>query len=523
MISFLRQRFGTSYLPSVIWAIMWAISSLTVYFHSMINSDVSWLLYAAERMQQGDVPYVDFYETNPPLILWLHWLPVKMAALLGVSTVPVFICAVAVLAAASLTLTLQAVYEHELFSAPRRGNIIIAALAAMLFGCSALVYGQREYLLTLFILPYVIHTSSSRPQATSKRELLIAAMAAIGFCIKPFFALIWVAGELCRAVFTRNMGSLLRPANLVIVSLAVVYIATAYLTSPRYFSWMLPSLAQVYSGFNAPITALIAPTVSLLVLYILPWLFMRRGLPAQMRFFNAMLLSWFAAACLTMLIQQKGWINHMQPAILFGSLLLAGMFCWHCNQLMSTRKAPTLPQFTLLWACFFILFGLPAYRLVSTIQTDHVQRDYTQQLASIIKAQHAEGKDISTLTINLGALFPSVHYLPVHFAHHYQHLWALPGMLKAESLGQEAPLKKEFIQQLVEDFTRKPPALVVLKPQLGLLWEKDGFDVVQYLSEDPAFKKMWRHYKQVGVIEMKQETGSLGGGNYIVYGYRGKL
>ena len=52
-------------------------------FLGILNHDAAWLLHAAGRVLAGDALYVDVDETNPPLIVWLSFAPVLLAALPG--------------------------------------------------------------------------------------------------------------------------------------------------------------------------------------------------------------------------------------------------------------------------------------------------------------------------------------------------------------------------------------------------------------------------------------------------------
>jgi hypothetical protein len=54
------------------------------------NPDSSWLIYAAGRMVEGQMPYIDFMETNPPLILWISMLPVLLGKIFSLSPFTVF-------------------------------------------------------------------------------------------------------------------------------------------------------------------------------------------------------------------------------------------------------------------------------------------------------------------------------------------------------------------------------------------------------------------------------------------------
>src|SRR5271166_1647074 len=65
---------------------------------SPLKDDVAWLLYVARRWLAGHELYVDVVEVNPPLIVWISAIPIRLAGWLGVdpqfTAIPLFIAAV---------------------------------------------------------------------------------------------------------------------------------------------------------------------------------------------------------------------------------------------------------------------------------------------------------------------------------------------------------------------------------------------------------------------------------------------
>src|SRR5450432_319988 len=78
-------------------AIVIALLSILLQVHLRTGDDVSWLITASEKALAGQVPYVDFFEPNPPASLMLYLPSVYLAQWLGVA--PEFMVAFAGFAA----------------------------------------------------------------------------------------------------------------------------------------------------------------------------------------------------------------------------------------------------------------------------------------------------------------------------------------------------------------------------------------------------------------------------------------
>src|SRR5690349_1957139 len=71
---------------------------LFVALRSPLKDDVAWLLYVARRWLAGRELYVDVVEVNPPLIVWISAVPIRLAGWLGIdpqlTAIPFFVAAV---------------------------------------------------------------------------------------------------------------------------------------------------------------------------------------------------------------------------------------------------------------------------------------------------------------------------------------------------------------------------------------------------------------------------------------------
>ncbi len=79
------QRLLLILLMASIFLFAWKLQSAL-----FLNYDVSWLMHASERLLAGGTYSRDFFETNPPLILYLYLPPVIFSKIFAFNLVLLF-------------------------------------------------------------------------------------------------------------------------------------------------------------------------------------------------------------------------------------------------------------------------------------------------------------------------------------------------------------------------------------------------------------------------------------------------
>jgi hypothetical protein len=528
---FLQRSYTQSFRLSVVWALGWVTAALWLNFHTIANVDNGWLLYATQRYLNGEKPYVDFFETNPPLVLWLYMPPVYVAGELGLDVVHTFDAYVILLAAGSLALAFTEIRRHPLFGNPRYGNLVFAAFAMGLLCASAPVFGEREHFFILLCLPYFAQSLlAEREPPWGMRQCIIAVCAGIGFAIKPFFLLIWVAGEIYNAIALYRPLWLFRRTDIAVALTGLAYFAIMMWATPEYLSRIVPMLLLTYGAYNHGTKGMVASALTIGVIYLLPVVF---AYPWKAPFWRVtgQMLVWLAAAFLETLVQ-AGWLYHYYPAMFFGAFLMVMVLALMLRQWQETGKEITPLRFAALWVTALLLYGMPlyipAYNPAMGAAGNKAVNDYTGDLEKYISAYGATGKNMLVISFNLDAAFPAVNYLPVRFPFHFHHLWPLPGIIKKEResvAGLSEPLRqvKAFTLRTVgEDLKKFLPELVVVDSNTDISGVWGHFNFIAYLSQDGGFRAQWRQYRRVGTIAIKDKDG---GGDetlseYVIYARR---
>ncbi len=377
------------------------------------NFDVAWYLYAAGRVLDGARLYVDIVEVNPPLILALSMTVEAVARLLGIPALVLFPLVVLGLIAVSLALCAR--LTATLLPAGL-GRVAILAQAYFLLVHVRPMFGQREHLLLILILPY-LHAAAERARGgTLSRPLGIGTglLAGVGFGLKPFFLPTFAAVELY--LLSRRGGRIaMRDQALAVVGVLLLYAGAVVVLTPEYFP-LARACARIYRAYQ-PYGALLGPSSWRLVIVAvaIAWARVRvRGLAAEWT--DILSVTVLGLTC-AVYLQGKGWLYHWYPAVaVSGILILVSLAAaWGASAAGVRRGGREI--------------GLVAVVLVSCLWTLARWSAVTERTAEL-GAQvrfHAAGASIFAFSSYAGAGFPLVNETRVSWASRHLTLWQIPG------------------------------------------------------------------------------------------------
>jgi hypothetical protein len=199
-----------------------------------LTHDAAWQMWIGRQLWHGSNLYSDIIEVNPPLWFWIAAPLAGLAETLNVPSLPVLLGFF--LAAIGLSLGLVS----------KLGELRPLFLVAFLFACLPLAhFGQREHFTLVATIPYValIQRRRDRDAVSAGLAATIGLFAAIGFALKPHFALIPFVLE----IWLRR--PLLRPETLVLGAGAAIYAWALFEFEPDYFS-VLPLIQKTYGAFG---------------------------------------------------------------------------------------------------------------------------------------------------------------------------------------------------------------------------------------------------------------------------------
>ncbi|HSW71231.1 MAG TPA: hypothetical protein VLH77_04555, partial [Gammaproteobacteria bacterium] len=214
-----------------------------------LNWDVNWLMLAAQRLLQGGNYAQNFFETNPPLILYLYMPPLWASKFFSISQGMALCLYVFFAASISLSgcyLLLQRIFLDEKNSVFL--TLFFTTLTAVFLLVPLYEFGQRDHLVLIFTLPYLLLVSLrlQNQALRADRACLIGVLAGVGFCIKPQTLFVPLLIELYYSCHKKNVLAWFRVEIVMMLSFAFFYLAALFYFFPDYLYFMVPFASRYY-------------------------------------------------------------------------------------------------------------------------------------------------------------------------------------------------------------------------------------------------------------------------------------
>jgi hypothetical protein len=504
MTSTTRRAIGPAIMPhkplvsaiSLVFLVAVVSVVLFIALRSPLKDDIAWLLYVARRWMGGRELYIDVVEVNPPLIVWISAIPLKIAHWLDADprfvAIPVFVAAV--IACAWWTTTLL----HSRGGLFTQRLPVFAAISTALLILPAADLGQREHLLVAAFLPYLVLFARSLGAAGPPHEnrsygsaaacLIAGVLAGLGCALKPRYGAIFVVLE-CLAL-TRG----LRPWRFMPFAAGMTLVGYAGLVAilcPAYLQRAVPMALALYGATDVSFLKLLTDSTLLLsgqaVAIWLLWL-RRRSLSD----YDLMLTLVIFAATSTVIcfVDGKDWYYHRLPATVATVLAL---LLWFATELVQRR-----------WCirCPLVMAGLAiTVFCVSSIQqlapeavaAMEPQRNAVDRLEQIIHDQHARTYIAFSEWIALG--FPVVNETGVTWASRFDSMWALKGEVWRAKFDPATAKEWPIARWVAHDFIAGCPDIAVVDT-------RETTDYIRVLSAaDPAFTRVWTRYREIAAFD----------------------
>jgi hypothetical protein len=478
-------------------AFMLAVFGLSVFpvFLGLLNHDDTWLLYAANRVLAGDTLYVDVVETNPPLIVWLNFLPVLLARAVGIWDAIALRLIVLGLIATSLFLTQWTLCRALPDRIASRRLLLVLSLFILL-PLTGYVYGEREHLLLALVLPYLVMASGLAMDRPMEGVVpwLVGIMAGLGILLKPHFVPLWIAIEVYIVCVRGDWRVWLRPEALIVVALGLIYPIAIVVITPQYLT-MVKWAGSLYlvSRQVSPAFLISEPEALFSMMAWLGFLLVRpRG---DLRRCCELMLVANICVLSAVLIQYKGYRYHYYPPIA-SAMLLLGL------------------------ACGGLLAILAGQAVADRVNETRMWREYLDspdsQLGRMVRLakEHAKGGSIYTFSPALVNGFPLVTYSRVGWASRHPCLWFLPA-LYAEDFDKSAivyhPIEamsnteRSLFESVVDDLLKHQPLLLFVDAaEPKWVFNRKDFDFLDYYSQDPRFAAFLRQYELISRVNSFQ-------------------
>lgn len=291
------------------------------------NNDVSWLVTVAEKVVDGARLYVDVFELNPPMSVWMYIPAVVAGRALQIAPERALDLLLLALSAGVAVWTLRLAPQAILPAGARR-DAAAPAIFAVLTIAPATSFGQREHVALILLLPWLALTlRRAHALPTPFAPAVLAGLCGgLMMTIKPHFALALFLASLAATLHARNWRAMVTIENVVAGLAVVAYSAILYFAFPTYRTQSAPIVA-LYLAVRTPLREMLFGAFPVFALE----LFAAAGLIVWTRRRSAT-TPWIIAPAgaiagllLAAIVQGKGWPYHFFPALGLLVLLLGAL------------------------------------------------------------------------------------------------------------------------------------------------------------------------------------------------------
>lgn len=311
------------------WGALSIMALACVYFRfDGATPDVSWLISMCERIYDGEIAYIDIFETTPPVPTLLYmpgvalsrWLPVSAEAAVYASAFASIIV--------SFILSVRILPERIGGIGPSRWLVLFPS-AVFLFIIANDAFAQREYFSAVFALPVVcvfIRHAEDEIWPDFSSRAWAAILAGLSIAIKP--PLFVLPGVVLAAYYlfrVRNVRFLYSSGLLAAGAIGVLITIISLMAFPAYLDGVTTLMRDVYVPLRLPLLGAAGEEFYgvLAVFIITAILSLDRKIPAAGLIALAATLGYL----IVYVAQGKFFGYHLVPAAMFGLIALT-IFLW---------------------------------------------------------------------------------------------------------------------------------------------------------------------------------------------------
>jgi hypothetical protein len=331
--------------PVVFWCLV-AVCALCIV-HSIVaqlndplelNWDPAMYLHFAQMLLRGGIPYVDFVDINPPMIMYLSTIPAALAHLADLHVIVVFKLLLGVLSLVSMAMVIFILRRSILLDKNWPYLALVLLVIANIGMCVGREYGQREHIFLLTYLPFFFlrWRRWEGDRTSTAFAVFIGCLASAGFCLKPYFLLMPLISELWWLVKYKDWKCLLAPEIVTSASCVLAYCFHFFLVPETMRHAFLQQIAEyplLQRFWNSAIWDVVIlrgrywPEIYLALIYSLIvafWFRKKHAVIVPLIFFT---LSAYAVA----VVQMRWWDYYKIPMwvgiLMLGTVLVADLIC----------------------------------------------------------------------------------------------------------------------------------------------------------------------------------------------------
>jgi len=494
------------------------ILTLLIFLSNVpLNHDCGLLLQCAQLILKGNILYVDFIGTNPPLSYYIHIIPVLISQWFHTDLPSTFLTTVLLFVIYSTTSIFFILKKNRLYSRSSEIKIICTIIVLFsIYSFSRGDFGQRDHLFLLGYLPwFFLREAKYRGiQFNSYFSLIVGLLCSIVTLLKPHFLLILIGIECWSLLRTRYFKLLKAPEFMVLIISSFLYtLHFALIPSVMYnayFHQWLPFVIKHYQVYNNPVHFGIFPQVPQ-KLFIATCIFLCLGV--LFRYIHKKKYLLFESSILSSilgmgiyLIQQKGWPYHLFPFI--GFLLNLIAIIYNTSITIIEKYQTTLSKILkwIFFSIFFILINVSYYYFIKKTHRHHSQRMVIDEFVNFIEQHTVKTDRITFLNTSVAPGFPALNYANRLTGAKFNIAFPIPMLYKDVTMKQNSvfpyhPLNKmpkeeiEFLEASGTNILNIQPKLIFIHNASPCQACPNGFNINEYLSTVGWLEKYLDSYR----------------------------
>lgn len=366
-------------------------------------------------------------------------------------------------------------------------------------------FGQREYLCSLLITPYILNCISYLNNIITPRKyrIILAIMASIGVSFKPHFALIFIFSECFIVIYKRHLRSAVRLENIIIAIIASIYLGSWMLFYPQYFAEAKIYMSNSSVLLRENLVSLLHKTIifSVLPFGLLAYFYTSKS--TQGKYLHWYFIVLFLSTLLVIWLQFRGY-----PQQLFITIYVTFLFALFANKYNNTLSL------IIIWFIVTCMNSNPAItfplkkengkelRGIATSISDHVQKDELVILTNSV-----------IMTWTVASLIDTSISAPVRNFHWEKYILDRLGDC-CNAPNKLLPHETFFRNKAIQFVLAKQPKWILVLHQM-VKQPYDRINIIKPLLLDPTFLNLWNKYSLQDQYDFQWFDG--GRGTFLLY------
>ena len=486
-------------------AVLLLLADMAYQLMSPSGGDKEWLLLATRMMLQGRTLYVDIFEVNPPLVIWLYSLPVWLSLKFTWFTDYQALVAMGfVLSGISAWLGVQLIRFHPAFAGKPHKQWLFGLLIGytLIFFSTPIYFFDRDQIFFVLVFAYFLRFMPSLADAALPVWLRVAVglMAGVGFCVKPHTVVAFAALQLTHLLRARPARFWFSLENVIIAAVAAFYFFCIWRFAPDYLNTVMPMSAATYGGFSRKVNGYLFAAVAFGCAGLTFAEFRPRHTTPYRR--DIYYLAGVCAALFAYALAGNGWgytYNPLLCMLIFLSAWVFAEFLWLYRQDraqggsgwtflvgMGTNVVNLTANALYIALCIWTYFTAPVCGGKQCVLDPYFKYMHERQVRSF-----------SSFSMNLRRWTELERATHAKWDTRFNHLWMLPQLLLAspDLEGRYKWIKDYVTRAYATDLTRWQPEIVFVDRSDGIFNYGLPIDIPAFFAEEPAFREAWSHYR----------------------------